>query len=155
MNSTTIFVVNNEIFCRHNDAALRNTACRALIVLTDSNADLKLMFITHEATRTVLLQQISSFDDELKGIVHARIEAGLWFLQCAALPRFCVAPHCFCSCCDDIAGTLRVWLFAKRQRNNADGCTFASHHRMHTTTAKPSCGWPCCLHITVQRACWM
>jgi hypothetical protein len=39
------------------------------MLLTDSNADLKLLFINHEVTNAVLLQKLSSFDDELKVVV--------------------------------------------------------------------------------------
>jgi len=50
-----------------HDENLRNSACRALIVLTNSSPELKLVLLNHEATRDVLLQQLSSFDDDLKG----------------------------------------------------------------------------------------
>ena len=53
--------------CRYKDENLRNSACRALIVLTNSSPELKLVLLNHEATRDVLLQQLSSFDDDLKG----------------------------------------------------------------------------------------
>jgi hypothetical protein len=50
-----------------NDSALQNSACRALGVLTDSSDHLKLVVINHEATRSVLLQELSTFCEDLKG----------------------------------------------------------------------------------------
>ena len=55
-----------QLLWTHNEN-LRNSACRALIVLTNSSPELKLVLLNHEATRDVLLQQLSSFDDDLKG----------------------------------------------------------------------------------------
>lgn len=52
---------------RFEDAAVRNSACRALSVLTESHSELKLVLLKHAATHTVLIPQLSSFDDELKG----------------------------------------------------------------------------------------
>jgi hypothetical protein len=49
------------------DAAVRNSACRALSVLTGSHSELKLVLLRHEATHAVLLLRLSSFDDDLKG----------------------------------------------------------------------------------------
>ena len=62
-----VFAHMNNPRCRYKDENLRNSACRALIVLTNSSPELKLVLLNHEATRDVLLQQISSFDDDLKG----------------------------------------------------------------------------------------
>ena len=58
--------MNNKPY-RYENENLRNSACRALIVLTNSSTESKLVLLNHEATRDVLLQQISSFDDDLKG----------------------------------------------------------------------------------------
>jgi hypothetical protein len=54
------------LLLNYEDAAVRNSACRALIVLTDSHAYSKFVLNTHDVTHKVLLQHIRSFDDDLK-----------------------------------------------------------------------------------------
>jgi hypothetical protein len=57
-----------NLYNRIEDNAVRNSACRALSVLTASHSELKLVLLGHEATHTVLLQRLSSFDDDLRGM---------------------------------------------------------------------------------------
>ena len=126
------------------EATLRNTACRALIVLTDSIEDLKHFLINHDVTRDVLLQQMSSFDDELKSI-----------FCCVCARCFGFTTQHFCSCCHDLACKIGVWMFTKYQSESVHGRLDACCFGMHIEDAISSACRTRCLHFTVQFTRWM
>jgi hypothetical protein len=124
---------------RHEDAALRNTACRALIVLTDSIEDLKHFLINHDVTRDVLLQQMSSFDDELKSI-----------FCCVCARCFGFTIQHFRSCCHDLACKIGVWMRTKYQSESVHGRLVACCFGMHIEDAISSACRSRFLYFTVQ-----
>ena len=107
---------------RNNDANLRNSACRALIVLTDSSPELKLALLNHEATRDVLLQQLSSFDDDLKGA---------WGCNHVAVEPFPTHKHVMRSCCNDLTCNLYLWKHAEYQSDCRHTCFVDEHLCLH------------------------